>query len=419
MPYRVSYLFLLVFIITSGISITISQASLLVSLIAWIYGLSRREDDIEYYKSGIEKYIVSFVFISIALAFFSSSVFDNLLYLRDFWLISVFVLISSLIKTRDDIVKIIRLLIFVAIFQSLAGMVGYATDINFLNTFKHGTGYHNSHLSMGYLVGFLGHHLTYGGYMMMLTIPLVYLSFIKKGEGDHRISAILVRISSVISMVALVLSWSRSAIIALPFAVFPIFFIHRKAFLIVFTLFVGLTLMIFSFFGPAKNILKNLNNVSSQIRIQIWSNAFKVWQKNPIVGAGGGNYCGEFKRVVQDNPKENHIFQLYFPTIVTHAHNDYLNQLARKGIIGLIAFLYMLYGILRYMIIKVRSLTNEGWLKYLFWGLFGSYCSFLIASMFQCYYTDEENLALFWFAIGLITSIVKVIELEKGKGFIA
>jgi O-antigen ligase len=103
--------------------------------------------------------------------------------------------------------------------------------------------------------------------------------------------------------------------------------------------------------------------------------------------------------------------------MVTHAHNDYLNQLARKGIIGFAVFIYMLFGIFKYMVVNLKYIQDK-LLKGLYLGLFGAYCVFLVASLFQCFYTDDENLVMFWFNIGLLASIVKVEKANMESNFV-
>ncbi len=404
--YKITLLFYLLFIVFSGISISVSQGALLVAFVLWAYGLFRGIAGCHYRRTGLERYILTFIIISIILAFLSPSIINNLLYLKDFWLISAFVLTFSLINTKSDFQKIVFLIACLAIFQFAVGFLGYLLNLNFLNAINYGTEDPRSYFTAKYICGFLGHHLTYSGYMMMLFIPLSYMFFLKK-KDIKEIPAFLIKASSVMSFIAIILSWSRSVIIALPFATVPLFFKRKKSFILIFGLIVIALFFVFSKLGPAKNITDNFYNVSSKIRIQIWKNVFNVCKSHPIIGTGGSNYDEVFKEEVNKNLKERKLFIQHFPSRVTHAHNDYLNQLARKGIIGFLAFLYMLYGIFKYMLNNLKNI-NDKFLRYAYMGLFGSFTAFLMASMFQCYFTDEENLVMLWLNVGLLVSIVKI-----------
>lgn len=515
---KITFVCLIIFIITSGISISFSQGMLILTLIFWLYGCVRKIPGFHYHKTGMEIYIGQFIIISLILALLSPMRIENLLYLRDFWLISAFVLASSLIKTKEDIKKIFYVFIIVALFQSLAAYIQYFADINYLNAFKYGIDDPKSRLVLGKIVvGFMGHHLTFGGYMMMISFPIFYMAFLKN-KDIKRIPGIAIKGSAVMSFITLIISWARSVILAMPFALVPLLAKSKRIFVITVVIIAGFVLFIFMELGPYGDLSGNIYNNSSIIRIQIWKHAFNLFKEHPVTGTGGGNYNNEFEQDVKNNLKlddqyysalkkfgksvkylnlvkknklktsvlfnktikelqeaelkfneaelnywgieefiaeaENNYNAVYnklllikpvyedwerklrkanlqfakyskkynsveekygkaellfikeFPSMVTHAHNDYLNQLARKGIIGLLAFLYMLYGILKYMFDNIKS-VNDRFLRYFYLGLTGSFTAFLAASMFQCYYTDDETLVMLWLNTGILAGIVR------------
>ena len=418
--FRWSLYLFIAFLIFSGISISVSQACLAASLIIWLFGLFKKYDDIRYYRSGLERYIFIFVIVSFLLAFSSPNIIENLIYIKDFWLIAVLVLTSSLIDSRDDVSRIVKIIIFIAIINSLVAIGQYMTDVNVISSIKFELAQKRFKINYdnGAVSGFLGNHLTYSGYMMVIMIPLIYLSFFKLYKRRD-IFLILIKISAFLAFLAVILSWTRSIIITLPCAVIPLVFKRIKLFIGLFISVIILVLLIFSNLGPGKNIIRNIYDESSQLRIIIWRTSFNVWLSHPLVGTGGGNYLKEFKKeIIKISEKpllkiekdELNRYKYYVGFLYrnsTHPHNDYLNQLARKGIIGFIAFIYMLFGIFRFMVINLK-LIEDRFSRYLYMGLFGAFCCFLAASMFQCYYTDEENLAMFWFAIGLLVAIVKI-----------
>ncbi len=418
--YRWSFYLFIVFLIFSGISISVSQASLALSLIIWLFGFFKKYDDIRYYRSGLERYVLIFVIVSFLLAFTSPNIIENLIYIKDFWLIAILVLTSSLIDSRGDISKILKIIMFIAIINSLVAIGQYITDINLISSIKFELAHKKFKINYdnGDVAGFLGNHLTYSGYMMVILIPLIYLSFLKLHQ-KRALSMIFIRVSAFLAFLAVILSWARSIIITLPFGVIPLGFKRIKLFVGLFLSVIILVLLIFSNFGPWKNIKRNIYDESSQMRIVIWRTAFNVWLSHPLVGTGGGNYLKEFNKEIKKISTKplpkfmkdkldryNYYIRFLFKNS-THPHNDYLNQLVRKGIIGFIAFFYMLYGIFKYMATNIKYIEDR-FARYLYMGLFGAFCCFLAASMFQCYYTDEENLAMFWFVIGLMVAIVKV-----------
>ena len=208
--HKITFSCFSLFIISSGISITFSQGMLILTLLLWLYGCFSKVSDFQYNRTGLEKYIVVFIVVSIILALLSPSKIENLLYLKDFWLISAFIIASSLLKTKEDILKVFYLFLIVSVIQSLAAYIQYFADINYMNAVKYGAGHWRSRLPMGKIVmGFLGHHLTFGGYMMMISIPLFYLSFLKKRDVD-KIPGYVIKGSAVMVFITTILSWARS-----------------------------------------------------------------------------------------------------------------------------------------------------------------------------------------------------------------
>lgn len=418
--YIWSYIFFILFLVFSGVSISISQISLALSLIIFVFGVLRGDADIHYYRTGLEKYIAIFVGTSFILTFLSPSVLKNILYIKDFWLISVFVLTTSLIQDRDDAVRIVNLMVFIVLFNSLFGILQHITNIDLINAMRLGLDHKKSQMSFEnrYIFGFLGHHLTYGGYIMSLAVPLVFISFVSRKELKG-MSRFLIRLSSLVSLVAIILSWARSVIFSLPVSILPAIF-KRKRLIFITGVVIVIGIIAASTFFLNSDVMKNsVYDQSSRMRVVIWRTAFKVWLRHPIFGSGGGNYIEEFKEEFNKITEEPDQVALarsskhykwniqILQKSGTHPHNDYLNQLVRKGIVGFLAFIFMIYGLIRYMVDNLKHVEDR-FLRLLYLGLFGSFCCFLAASMFQCYYTDEENLAMFWFVIGFLVAVVKI-----------
>jgi O-antigen ligase len=409
--FKYTYFVLLGFIFFSGISISISQGFLLLAIILFAFGLFKNPGAIKYKKSGLERYILPFIFISILLSFFSPQILKNLDYIRDFWLLSALILTYFLHNSKEDVLKTFYLIIFITLLQSIIALVQISFNISFIND-AHKIGlfhYGSPDESLRIRGGLLGMHLVFSCYLMLIAMPVIYASIFAVKKIKNNIRWILI-ISAVLSIAVLLIIRTRSIIIALPFSVMPLLFVDKKwriiagSFLIVLIVLASIVLIYRGQDQLSAQVNGNVvDSVSADQRIKIWKTAFHVWLKHPIIGAGGGNYLDEFRQVLKEHSE-------YDLRMVTHAHNDYLNQLARKGIIGFLAFIYMLYGIFKYMVVNLKNI-NDKFLKSLYLGLFGAYCVFLVASLFQCFYTTDTNLVMFWFTIGLLAAIVKI---EKG-----
>ncbi|MFH0976894.1 MAG: O-antigen ligase family protein [Spirochaetota bacterium] len=403
---KASYFFLALFLVASGISISASQISLGTASLLLLADIIKNRKSIS--TTGLERYILPFVAVSFVLCFASPQVLKNLNYIRDFWLIFAFILAYYLHNSREDILKTFYLITFIVLFQSIIALVQVSFNISFINE-AHKIGifhYGSPDDSLRVRGGLLGMHLVFSCYLMLIAIPVLFVSAgaVKNVNAGIRWVMIL---AAVLAVIALLEIRSRSIIIALPFALVPIFFVSKKLriiFLLFFLVLILLAGALLTYRGQdqiSSHTKGNaINTESTDQRIKIWKTAFYVWLNHPVIGTGGGNYLDEFKQMLSEHPELD-------AGMITHAHNDYLNQLARKGVIGLLAFVYMLFGIFKYMTVNLKS-VNDKLLKSFYLGLFGAYCVFITASFFQCYYTDDENLVMFWFVIGLSAAVAKI-----------
>jgi len=77
---------------------------------------------------------------------------------------------------------------------------------------------------------------------------------------------------------------------------------------------------------------------SGIIREIVWRGAIKVWRRYPIFGSGLGTFGYSYYR---DRPlAHNHVSEWNF--LYNKAHNELLNFLATSGIVGLVAYLFLL-----------------------------------------------------------------------------
>lgn len=423
-PYRILYFCFFGFLITSFFSISLNQGFLALCVAVWLYGLIRKTPDISFYRSGLERHIAVFVGVSVFVAFLSPMVVQNLQWMGDHLLAVAFFVTASVVSTREDLARVIKALVVIAMVSSVAGIVQLATGIDFSATWVRfaKTGSLAPVYGKDLVEGLLGLKLSYGGYMMTIMLPLAYLSFARPDEvrGWSRLP---VRVGAVISFVAVVISWTRSALVALPAAAFPLFFKRKKLFVAIMLIIIVVVMLVLSMFGQgsAKRIIGpdgvNVHadsvrdffvwtlNLGSPGRVLIWQTATRVWLKHPVFGAGGAHYYEVYKEVMAEHPDEQ-------PPMISHAHNDYLNMLARKGIVGFAAFIYLLAGLFRYMVVNLRDIRDPA-ARLLYMGLFASLCCFCAAMLFQCYFSDDKNVVMFWFVAGLLAAIVKIERAER------
>lgn len=178
-------------------------------------------------------------------------------------------------------------------------------------------------------------------------------------------------VGAVLGLFASFLSGARGGWVALPFAVFVILFCYRhflnkKVVLVVGVLFTVLAGVVVSV--PKLGVMQRYNEAKSDItkyveqnnkttsigaRFDMWENAWRGIQEKPLLGWGMKGYL-ELKR------------QQYAKKMLTHrgvyfndAHNQYLDTLVKRGIIGLLGLLAVLLVPLKYFISRVKSTDLE------------------------------------------------------------
>ncbi len=138
---------------------------------------------------------------------------------------------------------------------------------------------------------------------------------------------------------------------------------------------------------------------SGEIRQLVWQGAIGVWQHHPILGGGLETFAYTFPqfRPVAHNLTSEWDF------IYNKAHNEYLNNLANTGIVGITSyFIFIVFSII--LIIKGRSKTLNI-------ALLSGYVSILVTNFFGFSVTVTQ---LFLFLIPAI-SVISQIDSAKKK----
>lgn len=125
------------------------------------------------------------------------------------------------------------------------------------------------------------------------------------------------------------------------------------------------------------------------VRFKLWDIALSVWKKNIFFGVG------KF-------PTVYHEIGTNFPMqVLTHAHNVYLQILVTNGIIGLLAFIYLFFSILKALFENIRS--NQYVLC-----LIVVIVSFFVEGFFEYFWGDSEVRYLLIYFIGFVLGAISV-----------
>lgn len=98
---------------------------------------------------------------------------------------------------------------------------------------------------------------------------------------------------------------------------------------------------------------KVINNFGKSIYYQIYHDAFKMWQDNPITGVGLNNY----EKACIEN-KKYRSKKINYGDCSAHPHNTYIQFISETGIVGFLFFIIFIFSIL-FKIQKNFSFTTN------------------------------------------------------------
>ncbi|MDR3348897.1 MAG: putative lipopolysaccharide heptosyltransferase III [Acidaminococcales bacterium] len=124
-------------------------------------------------------------------------------------------------------------------------------------------------------------------------------------------------------------------------------------------------------------------------RFCLWESAANMLKDYPLLGVGPGNFGRLYAaRYILPDAKE---------PCLKHAHNDFLQMAAETGVMGLAAFIYLFYVILRLNLARYRQ-EKENFLAL---GAFLATAGFLAHGLTEFNFGNSAVTRLFWLLLGL------------------
>jgi len=324
----------------------------------WVFnGLIVKRTSITYSKNDtpvIVYFLLCFLSLLYALLRFSSApiAIDKILFLKAYLnqirvvgeLIMFFLIARNILKL-DDLFKIIKIMIAVCIIESIIiifqflGMGG-----SLFSTTTHGGA---GSLRFGGTLGVGGIAI-----ILQILIPIVMVLLLMKEEAG--INKGYLRLYLFLFTVALLLTQTRTAWVAVVISTFIISYFYRKLWLI---WLMGVVAGIYMIpFGRARllSILDPRLAYYVVDRLAIWAEGLRLYFGNLLLGVGKGNF-GFFSR-------------FYGVFGINYAHNQYLTIAAEMGTVGLIVFMWFIVRVVRVGWSNFRTLGGQ--YKVLSLGLF-------------------------------------------------
>ena len=322
-----------------------------------------------YFSESVRGFIriIKFAFLFFALAEFFNT--DNQRIKRTFWFIMAIACFTFLN----------------GIFQSIYGF-------DFLR--------HKDLIKEDYLRRILGsfvHPNDFGAYIIFI-LPLTFCFFspsIKRGQRAFLI------INCILGSYCLLKTSSRGAWLGFLIGLIIYFFFYKKKISII----VPLAAVLFIILTPhgfdrLKGLFVLENNTVWE-RTQLWKGTWEMVKVHPFFGFGVNTFSRYFPLFKPES----------YPDL-RYTHNSYLQMWSEIGIIGLTAFLSIIFVILKSATHNLRQKVKNGLEGFMLLGALAGYIAFLIQSGLDTNLFSLKLTMLFWVMTAYMVSMNKALEIK-------
>ncbi|GFP76752.1 O-antigen ligase family protein [Clostridium fungisolvens] len=236
---------------------------------------------------------------------------------------------------------------------------------------------------------------TLGAFEVLMFFPLLSMIRLKNSHNVFRVFAI---ITSVLALINLVMSMSRSALLGFGAGLVLLTIIFGKKILLLFVPVAAVLLVLPSTINRIKQIGDSSQNDS---RVKIWNIAAKMIKDHPIGGVGNGNFITNYPKYVKMYPQFKEEGVDVFPS-----HNSFLKVGSELGFVGELSFIVVLLLILReaFYFIKHKS---ESLNSYFLEGFVVVIVPFLVMNCFDNILFVPKVATYFWIMVAILFSYRK------------
>ncbi len=376
------------FAVFAPVSIFVYQFGFGLAALGFLLALSTGR--IAYRRTPLDLPLLLFALVETASCLLSPYRSESLRALRGQWTLLYYVVFSQALRDSRQVATVYRTLLVsasiaaaYAIFQGITGL-----DLIHGHPLESWAGLHMA-------TGFFGHHLTYGG-SVLITACLV-LGLITAAPTRRRRRFLGAALA--LGVGGVVVSLARTAwagLVAAGVGLIPALGATRRRWGI---LALGTAILLASFAPPVRQRVGSLRQLTDDPRVRLWQTAVIIWQEYPVLGAGLGTYEILFP--------EYKVPGRYDAT--GNPHNESLAVLVSSGLVGFAAFVFLWFRFFRVSIGAYRRAPRPDPLRALLLGGILGTIGLLAGGMGQCFLYDEEVATLFWLtAAGTMVAVGEV-----------
>jgi len=328
---------------------------------------------------------------------FCPDILNSLAGYRKLWLVSAFFVTAVLIPTSKEAERLIALLVFAASVVAAYGIVQHYTGID-LNKQLRGKPPTLDPFWFGRNEGFRtkGFHPSGITFAHNLLFPLTFASAWLSCPGLTLRQRLLLGLGWGLMVFALLFSLTRGVWLAY-LVVLLLLGVSRGGKTLAGVTGGAIVLGIFLITagtGVQERLWSMFDLVQNLPRSQIWQANIDMIKERPLLGWGYGNYRKFRDPFYAQHPEANH---------TGHAHNTFLQVAVDSGLLGLAAFLYFFWSLLRVGWDAYQRIPLEDEpLRSLVLGAFLSIIGFLVGGLTQHNFGDAEVVIVMWAVAGIM-----------------
>lgn len=143
----------------------------------------------------------------------------------------------------------------------------------------------------------------------------------------------------------------------------------------------------------------DLNTGSTQVRLIQWRHALTIAADHPFFGVGWRDLQAVLRQYAAPDPNiPEHITKDVFS--IGHFHSNYFTILVCFGVIGLLAFAWLMIAVWRTLGSAIKNARDEEG-RLIIFASRAALLGFLVAGIFDWTFGDAEVVTMLWFVVGL------------------
>ena len=362
---------LFTFVVFSMFSITITQLSFAIGVLAWLVKVHLTKSWIEIRGTPIGLPILCFCLASVLAVITSVDLATSLQPLKKLLQFAVFFWVANTVEDERQKDSLIKLLIAAGVIASLLGFSQAWTNAVSLDTRVSGT---------------MSIYMTFAGLLMLVGLFALGRALFNEAKEIWVISAV-----GVIT-ICLLLTLTRQAWLGFLVGIIILTIFWNKKYLLALpVIMVGLILFSPESVKARLFSLIDLKDWTLQARFFLWKGGWEIFKDYPITGCGFK--CVDFLHLQYPDPS-GYISRL------RGMHSNILQLLVDIGIIGFGAWLSIWVVYLLTLYKKWAQLANDN-TKGLVMGSAAAVIGFLAGGLFETNFYDSEVIMLLYFIMGI------------------